>query len=459
MTTPKLHYDVVVAGSSLGGLVAGALLARRNFRVLVLSGPADPAPDPRPLVGLERPAWKRVIGELNVMQLLRRRLAAQRPAYQLVLPTVRIDVHDDELLRAHELARALPAEATALRAHLGRSDETARLLDPLFGEDLTLPPDGFWARRELARIEPRLPRALDDLFPGLAEGAPGRLVSLAPAVATVDAWPPTPTAVARAGATWRDTPQRLTAGWDDLRRLLGERIELHGGELRAATASHLELRRGRVAAVVAGEERVGAGFVVFAEAASALLPLLGPDAKPPKALARAALLCPPAAQRVSMRLQLREAGLPEGLGDVAFLAADPAGPLHGDALVALYTSPREGETVTLTAQVVAPLGVDLDALGEAVFARLLALMPFLPRHLVSRAAPTTTTLWSSAQPQALGICGLPHETGFKNVLFVSSQSIPGAGAEGEAVAAWGAARIVSQADKRRDVLEQKVLKG
>ena len=458
MTTPNLHYDVVVAGASLGGLVAGALLARRGFRVLVLCA-AEPPPDPRPLLGLERPAWRRVVGELNLLQLLRRRLTAQRPAYQLVLPGARIDVHDDELLRAHELARALPAEATAIRAHLGRCDETARLLDPLFGEDLTLPPDGFWARRELARIEPRLPRSLDDLFPGLPAGAPGRLVSLAPAAATVDAWPLSPTAVGRAGAVFRDAPQRLAAGWDDVRRLLCERIALHGGELRAAAASRFELRRGRVVAVVAGEERVGAGFVLHADPAQALPALLGPEARPPKALQRAAALSPPAAVRVSMRMQIREAGLPEGLGDVAFLAADPAGPLEGDRLVALYAGSRDGEVVTLTAQVVALPDADVEAICERVHAHLLGLMPFLPRHLVARAAPTTTTLWSSAQPSALGLCGLPHGTGLKNVLFLSSQSIPGAGAEGEAVAAWGAARIVSQAERRRDVLEQRVLKG
>src|SRR5689334_4854574 len=94
-------YDVVVLGSDLGATVAGAVLAHRGFRVLVAGVPVEeryaigPYTLPRaPLAvtGIESPTLKRVIGELNLVQLFRRRLEPNRPAFQLLLPDHRLDV-------------------------------------------------------------------------------------------------------------------------------------------------------------------------------------------------------------------------------------------------------------------------------------------------------------------------------------------------------------------------------
>ena len=112
-------YDVVVLGSDLAATVGGAVLAHRGFRVLVAGVPAEerytigPYSLPRsPLafVGVETPTLKRIVGELNLVQLLRRRLEPNRPAYQLLLPDLRIDVGDD---LGRELSRELPDAAAA----------------------------------------------------------------------------------------------------------------------------------------------------------------------------------------------------------------------------------------------------------------------------------------------------------------------------------------------------------
>src|SRR5436309_15786879 len=94
-------YDVVVLGADLAATVAGAVLSHRGFRVLVAGVPVEerysigPYVLPRaPLafVGMESPALKRVVGELNLVQLLRRKLEPNRPSYQLLLGDHRIDV-------------------------------------------------------------------------------------------------------------------------------------------------------------------------------------------------------------------------------------------------------------------------------------------------------------------------------------------------------------------------------
>jgi hypothetical protein len=420
--------------------------------------------DPRPLLGLEGPAWKRVLGELNMVQHLKRRISAQRPAFQVVLPGARFDVAEDDDLLRHELGRVLPG--TRADPHLQRATETSRILDPLFAEDVTLPPDGFWARRELGRVEPRLPHALDELFPELPGAHPGRLISLAPASAATDAWPVGPVGAARLGDLWRHGPWRLAGGWDEVRRLLVERILLHSGELNAGlVVRRLEVRRGRVVTVVAGdaEERFGCGFVLFARPVQHLAALLPEDEKPPRALAKATLAISPGGLRHTLNVVMRDPGIPEGLAETAFLVGDPAAPLEGDNFVALYTHPRDGGVHVMSAQTIAPAeatAADLEALGKATLGRLRALMPFFDRHLIAFSSPPVPqVLWTPPNPAMLGICGITHDVGFKNVYLLGRQNVPGAGREGEIVSAWGAARTISLQEKKRDLLNREVLKG
>ena len=68
------HYDVVVLGRSIGALTAAALLARRDFTVLVL-GQGERPPAYRleartlrrrafTMLAATSPAWRRVVVEL-----------------------------------------------------------------------------------------------------------------------------------------------------------------------------------------------------------------------------------------------------------------------------------------------------------------------------------------------------------------------------------------------------------
>ena len=49
----------------------------------------------------------------------------------------------------------------------------------------------------------------------------------------------------------------------------------------------------------------------------------------------------------------------------------------------------------------------------------------------------------------LGVTGLPHRTGLKNLLLACRQVTPGLGMEGEFITAWGAARIITKSDRRK----------
>src|SRR5437773_10030465 len=103
---PTSSYDVVVVGDELAGAVAGAHLARRGLRVLLVGrapverdevGPYQVPRDPLALTGLEAPMLKRMVAELNLVQLLRRRVEPNHPAFQLLLPDHRLEVSAGDL--------------------------------------------------------------------------------------------------------------------------------------------------------------------------------------------------------------------------------------------------------------------------------------------------------------------------------------------------------------------------
>jgi phytoene dehydrogenase-like protein len=469
------YYDVVVLGSELAGLCAGGLLARRGFRVLVVRDPADDDAyqaeghtlyqRPLPIVGLDGPAWKRVLAELNLAQSLRRRVQAQRPAYQVVLPNHRLDC-DLERVSA-EIERELPRDREALEGFFARGEALSRVLDPLLTQDVTLPPDGFWERRELGRIRPQLPAPDGDVLPGAPPGGPARAFALAPAVLSSDLDPPGPVAALRIADVWRRGAFRLPGGRDVLRRLLEERVQTHSGEVTTQTVAELVIKRGRVAGMVTQPrgETLGCGFLVAGMTTVRLCALLG--AQTPRRLTAAAEAMRPAAWRYVQNLVVAAEGLPEGMGENVFVIGDPTRPLDEDNALAIHPFELDAAGRTCLAVVALARSEEapyLGALGERVRARLIqTVLPFLDRHLVARHAPAEgegarpmDPVYRAAEPGPLGVGATAHATGLKNVFVVGRQTLPGLGLEGELAAAWGVARVISLSEKKRDPLAREM---
>ena len=117
-------YDVVLLGLSLEPLFAAALLGKRGFRVLVL-GQGELPPSytlagrrlprfPFTFDAAHSPVARRILSEIALSQLFRRRSVAYDPALQVVLPRHRFDLALDEPSLEREIARELPTVRRAV---------------------------------------------------------------------------------------------------------------------------------------------------------------------------------------------------------------------------------------------------------------------------------------------------------------------------------------------------------
>jgi phytoene dehydrogenase-like protein len=483
-------YDVVVLGSDLGATVGAAVLAHRGFRVLVAGVPAEeryaigPYSLPRaPLafVGIEAPTLKRIVAELNLVQLLRRRLEPNRPAYQLLLPDHRLDVGDDF---PREIARELGDAQQPFETAAARVADVSQAVESILSQELILPPDGFWDRRDANRVAARLPSPDEDLLAALPDRHPLRAAFTLPAMFGAAWSDPGAVSIARLGDLHRRGTFRLDGGREGLRNLLLERLKTHSGEVRAELVpSAIIVKRGKVTGVQfeGRSETVGCSHVFCGFGADRVAQLVQAGGeKPGRRLAEAAQI-QPAHHRYLIHFVAPLDALPDALARLAYCVNDFSQPLEGANALALHLADGYGQHAVLSVEALAtdttPAG--LAALRKAIRHRLDTLMPFVERHLLlvhsphdglppegvdgerAQAPPPMAMdpVWAMKEPRPLGFCGLPHATGIKHLLLASRQVLPGLGVEGELATGWAAARLVLQIERKRDLVKGAVLEG
>lgn len=507
-------YDVCVVGSQLGGVLAGALLARRGLRVLHVAHddpgfhyvdhgyvlPFGPAvvPSPRHL-----PAAEAVLSELGLATDLSRALAPSDPDLQLLLPRHRVDVSRDPAVLRTELRREWPGEAERLEAALGTLGTLFDFAGFFLRAAPPLPPDGFGERRavskalKLAASAPGAPSvSLDEARPfrGLEDEELVRSLLAVHRFLTYLDGPPSPISLVRLlGGALRGT-NRLPGGLGTLREMVRRRIaesrgELRGGPGEPAVATGLEISGGKVEAVRLADSpdaHVARAFIVATDAdrIRALLPDGAASPRQTAALERARVR----RQLLSVNLVVKHAALPPALGENVLALRDAAGGDGLDNAVFLQVLParrdaRKGpgdkgtgekapaadvadERVVCASGFLAA-GGGPDALrGAAARIReaVADAIPFFERHLVAESAPLLADpsraalppvhpLYESDADDRLGIAALPVRGPWKNLFFAGREVVPGLGVEGEFYAGIQAAGHVAALLGRKDVLK------
>ncbi|MBK8998493.1 MAG: phytoene dehydrogenase [Myxococcales bacterium] len=502
------HFDVVVLGRSLGALSAAALLARRDFRVLLLGQGQRPPSYEYERFRLKRraftllfgasPVWSRMLHELAQSPRFRRMVRPLDPMFVVSSEGRHLEVPPEMELFAREIDREFPEVRQLVDELYSSFAQVNAAVDAVFEKDAVWPPGTLWERIETRRASALLPLvrgAETDLLGKFPVGHPYReIVTLPPLFATSlfapgDYLPPL--ALARLHGSWTRGIQALERGEDELEDFLLERIEAHGGECRLSQrATALVVRLGKIAGVLEdGEEEItGADSVVTDLSGEAVADLSGGDGITAGARRDWPRLTA-SAGRFVVCLVVKRAALPDPLGAEAFLTArSGARPDPRRPAVHLQRLDTGSDESTLVAETVLPLRGPLTVLEarEAVLATLREHLPFLDDHILIVDSPhdglplldssggspremdrihlthaTAGTepmqwLWSVEPTGYLDLGGEPIRGPIPGTFLVGSTVLPALGQEGQLLAAWGAARIITHRDKGRQKMRRQM---
>ncbi len=500
-------YDVCIIGSQLGGVVAGALLARRGYRVLHVDHdgvggsyedggyllPYAPAVIPSPRAF---PTAEAALSELGLTSDLARALEPCTPDLQLLLPRHRVDLPRDPLARAAELRREWPGDAAQLESAFAGLQKLFDSATPFLKAMPPLPPKGFLEKRKVRRAV---------RFAASVPGADGRQIGEAAPFRGLEDHPlvralmaarhflgyldgeASPLGLSRLlGAVMRGA-YRLPGGSEGLREILRRKIaesrgDLLGGDEGPAIAETLDIEGRRVAALrLAGDPNsyVARAFVAATDAPAVrrLLPASG-GAKVAALLAQVR----PARQLLAVNLVVKATALPPALGESAvairdFAAAAPEDVVLMQVLPARHAGKKgAGEPVPDERVVSVGAFVPADArdggtpgiaeLAGRIRGAVAETVPFFDRHLVKESVPALVApaagrgsrllphpLYEVKLPQTMGVTGLPCHSPLKNLVFAGREVVPGLGLEGEFYAGVQAAAEVTSMLGRKDLLK------
>lgn len=501
------YYDVIVLGRSLGALAAAVLLARRDFRVLVLGHDARPCDYRFDRFRFRRraftwlagasPPWLRLLQELAQTPRFRRRLISLDPMFSAVLANQRLELPPDVELFYREIEREFPEVRQIVDELYASFAGVNASADDAFDRNVTWPPGNFWERFQTNRVASKLPllgpQESTDILARFPAGHPFRdLVWLPAEFASHMAAPAAgglpPFALARLHGAWARGIHALQRGEDELTEFLVERIEAHSGLCRLnSRATRIIVERGQVAAIVEeGEEHaVGTANLVTDLPGEVIAELAAGQGITPSAQRQWPRMVA-SASRYVVSLLVNRAGIPEPLAEESFVISprtprlDPRRPdihLQHVALNRLDESAAASSNeALLVAEILLPRRgiLTLYEAREAVLATLRSTFPFLERHLIAvdsaydglplwdysggsrveidrvhckETAPggeAMPQLWDMHAESFLGLAGEPLRGPITGTYLTGSTVLPALGQEGELLAATSVAGLITR---------------
>ncbi len=251
-------------------------------------------------------------------------------------------------------------------------------------------------------------------------------------------------------------------------------------------------RGGRVTGVVVDgdEDLTGVQFLVADLPIHGVLDLAIGYAPPRRAVASLPRLAA-GEQRFVVSIVARNEGIPEPLATESFLvpAMGPPDPARPSLHVQRAPSSLPGATLLVAEALLPAGGHPKPAVGrEAVLRTLEQFLPFVERHYlvvdsvhdgrplwdyrsghrrdVERAKLRTSGASIDAEPMVPrfhfdppsfhGLAGEPLRAPLGNACIAGRTALPALGQEGELLAAWGAARIITRTDRRKEQMRREM---
>lgn len=482
MTTS--HYDVVVAGTDLAGVILAALCAKRGYRTLLAGNGSLPNRYLRKeqtfyrrtefLVGFENSQpIQEVMGGLSMALHMRGRPKKREESYQVISPEGRVTVTGSASTLAKHLEREYgePVEDTLFPEPV---QEEMRAIDRFIASEPLLPPDGWNERREFQKsleLHPRIaePARLQEPLRFFRPGTALHRFWKAPLEATssMDLELAAPLPRTRCLQLLQGGVFEVDGGGDALRDAFIGKVRQYSCDYRPEIQfGALQVKRGRVsvASVQDRREAIGCDFIVCAGPEKPFFNMIAPEDRKERYHHRIHSLVP-SKRLFTVNLVLKEGGIPLGMARHVFLVGHRGKGGVVSPSVHLMVSPGVEGTAVVTAST-AVAGQQLHPTVSAVKSRIQnvlmrvreQVMPFLDEHLLELdcpwlrknplsgemeyAAGGVEELFPGHEESLLRDSPIEVETGYKNVLVCNRNTHSGLGLEGSYLSALNSFRLV-----------------
>ena len=460
---PGRHvYDVIVVGTQLSGLLAGALLAKRGCAVLL--APVSTEPQEYELDQLRLPSLPdvfepalsipllaEVAAELALTQILQREVPLMAP--QIILPRQRIALSTDAAKTEKELARVWPGEAAAIQARWNKARSVASADDAAIASRPPIPAAGWWSRFLMNRRLKRLEWSGADFALNPAHALDAAVTKMISHLGIADA------ALSRSRVLARsfDALSVLPSGPAGLESLVRNRAREIGADVTDLATTSLVFEGSAPIGIrlARNDTTFRAPVVIAACDTASLIPLL-PEERQRKA--HQAWPENSAKHHFTVHAIIEPSAVPPGLADLALVPTDSD---LGSVLITVAPvqridgKPTDDLRISMSSQVPSAVikggAPTIKATAERMWAAVDGVLPFVRKTakresvVASDAEKTTRTALSApAENGVLGVTRYPIETPFNRLLLSNREVVPGLNLEGDVLAGL---RVVERIEK------------
>lgn len=480
-------YDVAIIGSNLSGLVAGAMLVRRTFQVLIIDVDSVRLELKRdgytikPFPGLffgfgQSHIFSEIFQELGIPFLEKKRFHLAQPAYQMSMPDLRLDIPQGREEWSGLLNREFGADAGAIATLLDTADRYSSLVRSMFSEGTVYPAFTFRERYRLNRV-------CNSLGDDFKEGAKLDYHDL------LDSTPLSPEARSFIESQflflspiYPDQPSMFFAAWvlsminkgifaveggmKVLEGICKERISSYRGQLqRTAEIEAIEFGRINDLQLADSKEPVRCKKILVTTSLPDFF-----DQYMPKGLRgshRDRLFGSPHRRHdYTLYLAIDDRVVPVGMKENVILLTQPSAPVSTHNLAFVSLSPPdskeyapEGKRLVSVTTIVDPEDGELSPqearqISDDLLNRLRDLIPFLDNYTEFVAYDESYGLYQaqrrSIEPPPIdpedrfGLACIPNRTPQKEIFYAGKATLPGMGMEGEGMSALMAANLITK---------------
>ncbi len=391
------YSDVIVVGTDLAGLIAGAFLAKRGLSVTVLNFERDVGSQkkniqPNLITNLESRLFKNILGRLSILDHELQIIRKLEVPFQVVLPKHRIDIFRDRERLQGEIQREFPMDSNSVKGFYEDMDHFEAKLDTEKLQELILPKGikNRWRFGQFVKqtgLNQRVNRVTDTL--GFNHEVRALLESQLQFLSQTHSSNPFTYQIAKTLSADNCLLYEVKGGIGHLKKIFLNKIEQYNGRIKnEVQIESFQFENRSLASIKLGgfEGGLGCRYLLWNDEIKKLAPFL-PKKWRTRRLIKNIEAIQPKFYHFSIQYQLDSSVVPVGMRENLLFIGDPEKDLYGDNFLHLnlfHPAAEESQsdqsflTVSylLPATEVTQAAEYFDKLHEAIFQKISRLIPF-----------------------------------------------------------------------------------